>query len=112
MLCSLLPRCVLLSIREDSGDFLVKTQTLFPITSMTQGRILADAFLYRTSGEGDEPAVLIECSRAMVPELQKMLKLYRLRAKVDWTGRHDAARYPVLLRLYSTLRARVCVCVR
>ncbi|XP_063970981.1 putative transferase CAF17, mitochondrial [Lytechinus pictus] len=53
-----------------------------------QGRVLYDVLCYQWSrDESDEiPSFLLECDSAISQELQKHLKLYRIRKKVDITS--------------------------
>lgn len=46
----------------------------------TKGRVMYDTIVYRTS---EENTFLIECDNQVVESLQKHLKLYRVRRKVD-----------------------------
>ena len=50
-----------------------------------QGRVLYDILIYsKTSDEAKEPAYLIECDRAVIPDIIKHFKLYKLRKKVSY----------------------------
>ncbi|XP_078001085.1 iron-sulfur cluster assembly factor IBA57, mitochondrial-like [Glandiceps talaboti] len=49
-----------------------------------QGRVLYDAILYRRGpGGSSEPMYILECEEAIGAELQKHLKMYKIRKKVD-----------------------------
>ncbi|NWS98318.1 CAF17 transferase, partial [Mionectes macconnelli] len=49
-----------------------------------QGRCLYDVILYRLHGSaGEEPHILLECDSSVLEPLQKHLKLYKIRRKVD-----------------------------
>ena len=48
---------------------------------MFQGRVLYDTVLYN-AGTSDEPCVLMECDKEVVPEFIKLMKRYKIRKKV------------------------------
>ncbi|XP_007906446.2 putative transferase CAF17 homolog, mitochondrial [Callorhinchus milii] len=49
-----------------------------------QGRSVFDSIMYRLhKNQDEEPAVLLECDVAMLEALQKHLKVYKIRRKVD-----------------------------
>ncbi|XP_071416126.1 putative transferase CAF17, mitochondrial [Pithys albifrons albifrons] len=49
-----------------------------------QGRCLYDVILYRLhESTGEEPQILLECDSSVLESLQKHLKLYKIRRKVD-----------------------------
>ena len=49
---------------------------------MLQGRVLYDLIVYHISRDGETPYFLIECERAVVPDLISLLKKYKIRKKV------------------------------
>ncbi|NWR94325.1 CAF17 transferase, partial [Furnarius figulus] len=59
-----------------------------------QGRCLYDVMLYRLPGE--EPHILLECDSSALDPLQRHLKLYKIRRKVDITPRPDLSPWAVL----------------
>ncbi|NXF06974.1 CAF17 transferase, partial [Smithornis capensis] len=62
-----------------------------------QGRCLYDVILYRLHGSaGEEPHILLECDSGVLDSLQKHLKLYKIRRKVDISPRPDLSLWAVI----------------
>ncbi|NWI96022.1 CAF17 transferase, partial [Pitta sordida] len=62
-----------------------------------QGRCLYDVILYRLHGSaGEEPHILLECDRDVLDSLQKHLKLYKIRRKVDIAPCPDLSLWAVI----------------
>ncbi|NXA05907.1 CAF17 transferase, partial [Sapayoa aenigma] len=62
-----------------------------------QGRCLYDVILYRLhEGAGEEPHILLECDSGVLDSLQKHLKLYKIRRKVDISPCPDLTLWAVI----------------
>ncbi|NWQ65408.1 CAF17 transferase, partial [Neopipo cinnamomea] len=62
-----------------------------------QGRCLYDVILYRLHGSaGEEPHILLECDSNVLESLQKHLKLYKIRRKVDIAPCPDLSLWAVI----------------
>ncbi|NWU80774.1 CAF17 transferase, partial [Onychorhynchus coronatus] len=62
-----------------------------------QGRCLYDVILYRLHGSaGEEPHILLECDGNVLESLQKHLKLYKIRRKVDIAPCPDLSLWAVI----------------
>ncbi|XP_072164595.1 putative transferase CAF17 homolog, mitochondrial [Diadema setosum] len=96
----LVSRSLILLRGRDAGDLLQGLMTndvellgeddeglpaIFSMFLNKQGRILYDVMCYRWGGgqEGEPLSYVLECDSTISPELQKHLKIYRIRKKVD-----------------------------
>lgn len=66
-----------------------------------QGKYLHDFFMV----EGPDGALLLDCEKDRLPDLQKRLKLYKLRAKVDLADVSEAWAVAALVGTAATARA-------
>ena len=56
------------------------SQSMYAMFLNTKGRVMYDSIIYRTNEEG---AFLVECDKSAVAQLQKHLKMFRVRRKID-----------------------------
>ncbi|XP_054847736.1 putative transferase CAF17, mitochondrial [Eublepharis macularius] len=67
-----------------------------------QGRCLYDVILYRIhESSQEETHILLECDAAVLDSLQKHLKVYKIRRKVNITPCHDLALWAVIPKVPS-----------
>nr|XP_060638660.1 putative transferase CAF17, mitochondrial isoform X2 [Anolis sagrei ordinatus] len=88
---------VTLLTQEGGGASLTTPRALYAHALNVQGRCLYDVMLYRIHRNSqEEPHLLLECDAAALDPLQKHLKLYKIRRKVDITPCLDLCLWAVL----------------
>ncbi|XP_060638659.2 putative transferase CAF17, mitochondrial [Anolis sagrei] len=93
----LLTNDVTLLTQEGGGASLTTPRALYAHALNVQGRCLYDVILYRLHvNSQEEPHLLLECDAAALDPLQKHLKLYKIRRKVDITPCLDLCLWAVL----------------
>nr|XP_008110448.2 PREDICTED: putative transferase CAF17, mitochondrial isoform X1 [Anolis carolinensis] len=93
----LLTNDVTLLTQQGGGDSQASPRALYAHALNVQGRCLYDVILYRIHRNSqEEPHLLLECDAAALDPLQKHLKLYKIRRKVDITSCLDLCLWAVL----------------
>ncbi|XP_002740842.1 iron-sulfur cluster assembly factor IBA57, mitochondrial-like [Saccoglossus kowalevskii] len=71
-------------ITNDASLLTRQNPSLYTMLLNQQGRVLYDAIIYGIYKEGNDEAVyLVECENELAPELQKHMKMFKIRKKVD-----------------------------
>ncbi|XP_066264845.1 putative transferase CAF17 homolog, mitochondrial isoform X1 [Branchiostoma lanceolatum] len=71
-------------ITNDMESLNIENRTLYTMILNVQGRVLYDILLYNLqTSPAAPPSLLLECDQSVVPALIKLLKMYKIRKKVD-----------------------------
>jgi len=64
-------------------------KTMYSMILNAQGRVLYDTVLYKDKTGSDSPSFLVECDKSAVASLTKLIKMYKLRSKVNISSAED-----------------------
>lgn len=64
-------------------------KTMYCMVLNAQGRVLYDIMLYKDKTSSEIPSFFIECDKSAINSFTKLLKMYKLRSKVDISSVQD-----------------------
>ncbi|XP_035663274.1 putative transferase CAF17 homolog, mitochondrial [Branchiostoma floridae] len=71
-------------VTNDVTSLNTENRALYTMILNVQGRVLYDILMYNLQSNPDSPpSLLLECDHTAVPSLIKLLKMYKIRKKVD-----------------------------
>ncbi|XP_078583504.1 iron-sulfur cluster assembly factor IBA57, mitochondrial-like isoform X2 [Branchiostoma floridae x Branchiostoma japonicum] len=71
-------------VTNDVTSLNEENRALYTMILNVQGRVLYDILMYNLQSNPDSlPSLLLECDHSVVPALIKLLKMYKIRKKVD-----------------------------